>query len=172
MSGRWSDAELLERLLNDAEQGVAGRAPLDGEARARLVELERFLATCRSALGEEGAAASTSALAERVLGRTTREDLSWRGDLRLVGTYVRDRLRGSLLLRVAAASLLVHVAALPVLAYLAFFSPEPRVRIGFVPWEEQYPPPIVVEDEAPPRPLPVPEVHEEPAVLEIPADDE
>lgn len=70
-------------------------------------------------------------VAEAVLDRTVREDLGWRGDLRLVRGFVRRRLRSSLLLRVAAASLLVHLVALPVLAVYRVITAEPE-RDGFI----------------------------------------
>lgn len=52
-----------------------------------------------------------------VLARTTREDLSWRGDLRLLGEFLRARLRASPALRLVAASLALHLVAGPALAW-------------------------------------------------------
>lgn len=55
-------------------------------------------------------------LAQTILQRTTREDLSWRGDSREVLRYLRGRLSASPALRLLAASLLLHLLAMPVLA--------------------------------------------------------
>lgn len=55
-------------------------------------------------------------LAQAILSRTTREDLSWRGDSREVLRYLRGRLAASPALRLLAASLLLHLLAMPVLA--------------------------------------------------------
>lgn len=162
--GGWDDERILEWILNPdaAVRGSDGSGPgipavWDPVARARRGELEEFLSNCRSALGDEQqldvgwaeAQERDAALTARVLARTTREDLSWRGDLTLVGGYVRERLSRSVLLRFAAASLLLHVAALPVLAYYAFLAPtSPPIIIDTIPWGEQYPAEPFPEDPA------------------------
>ena len=109
---------------------LEGRGPRPAELLAcprcvaSLAELELFLGHCRSAAESVDAAPDSSGssgrLAERILARTTREDLGWRGDWRLLRGFVGQRLRSSGVLRFAAASLLVHLLALPVLAWLAF----------------------------------------------------
>ena len=148
----WRDEDLLEWLLDDEARGAAPREALESqpEVGGRLRELEAFLGDCRQALSEEALAdeEADSELVERILASTTREDLSWRGDLQLVGGFLRQRLRASLLLRVVAASLLLHVVALPVLAYYTLVViPERRLLLDVrpgpseVPYEEGEPEP-------------------------------
>lgn len=64
-----------------------------------------------------------------LFARSTRIDLSWRGDLRLVHDFLRQRLRASTALRVVAASLALHVVAAPVVAYWVLWKPEPEKRL-------------------------------------------
>lgn len=113
-----SEAELIELALAPAARPDA---LTDCETcRARALELAGFLNDCRAELGD-GLEESTPApgFVEGVLARTTREDLGWRGDLRLVGSFVSRRLRSSPVLRFAAASIAVHLFVLPVLAWMA-----------------------------------------------------
>lgn len=109
---RWIDRGMT---ADDAGDWGAFVDELRAESRLDEVELRRDAAR----------------VAEAVLDRTVREDLGWRGDLRLVTGFVRRRLRSSVLLRVAAASLLVHLVALPVLAVYRIITAEPE-RDGFV----------------------------------------
>ncbi|HVS12194.1 MAG TPA: hypothetical protein VMS76_20195 [Planctomycetota bacterium] len=121
--------QLAEALLGGAgaAEGLREEARICERCACSLRELEGFVIRCRSALGGDLAPArqsphavhSEERLVRRVLARTTREDLSWRGDLRVWGDWLGRALRSSLVLRVAAASLLLHLAALPVLAWLA-----------------------------------------------------
>lgn len=145
----WRDEDLVAYLLDGKERpdgGVLGRElKSDDELRERLAGYSDFLASCRAELGDaehgnsEFSADSAgkvdseglSQLQQAILSQTTREDVSWRGDLRLVGSFLRHRLHASVILRVVAASLLIHIAALPVLAYFGWVQPEPRTRIGF-----------------------------------------
>lgn len=120
---RWSDEDLLQWVLDASLRERYPRETLvaDAGTAARLEELESFLASCRDSLAAETETrrrpAEDAVLVARILATTTREDLSWSGDLRLVGGFLRDRLRSSRLLRFVAASLLLHLIALPVLAY-------------------------------------------------------
>ena len=115
-------ARLLEQRPGQAEE--AGPLARDLAAFARQIGEE-----LRSHQHEPAAD-----LEERVLAVTTREDLGWRGDLRLVGGFLRERLSQSSLLRLAAASLLVHLIAVPaVLAYVLLRQEPPEVRLGFEP---------------------------------------
>jgi len=107
-----------ERWLEDV---LAARAP--GAKRSSAAELgataaflDEAQAELESAPASEWSQVREGALVGRILAATTREDLSWRGELRLVGAYVGERLRASVLLRVVAASLILHLAALPVVA--------------------------------------------------------
>lgn len=88
-------------------------------------------------------------LVERILAATTREDLTWRGELRLVRRFLGDRFAHSTALRWVAASLVAHLLALPFFGteILEFVRP---VRLGFEPApvtfeeleEEQVPAPV------------------------------
>lgn len=188
----WDDEQLLEWILNPESAAPRAHAagPTDPTACARMEDLTGFLSQCRRVLvdepvqqggqsqeggqsqqgGQSGASERDAALTARVFACTTREDLSWRGDLTLVGGYVRERLSRSVVLRFAAASLLLHMAALPVLAYYVFLAPTtPELHIDVIPHAEQYPAPPFPEDEAfpvqPGSPLEV-DLDEEPAVRE------
>ncbi len=73
-----------------------------------------------------------TALVERILQATTREDLSWRGELRLVGGFLRERLESSFWWRVLAASVALHLAAVPAVGWwLARSKQEDRFRISY-----------------------------------------
>jgi len=78
----------------------------------RLAELARRAAR-RPALAPE----RERALVERILAATTREDLSRRGDLRLLGAFVRARLRESRVLRLLCWSLAAHLVLVPALIW-------------------------------------------------------
>lgn len=163
----WRDEDLLQWLLDERLRDAVPRAELERDAAraATLRELEAFLGTCRAELGAEAAAADTAGLEARVLARTTREDLGWRGDLRLVRDYVRDGLRSSMLLRVVAASLLLHVIALPVVAYYAYFEPA-RERALEISLEPERPalPYVDAQPEARPE-VALPELQADPGAL-------
>ena len=88
-------------------------------------ELHVFLHACREA-EQADRNVNTAQLIERTLNSSTRQDLSWRGDVMDTARFFRDRLRASAVLRLAAASLLLHVAALPVVA-LYVLTEEPEV---------------------------------------------
>ncbi len=124
------DAETLTEL---ALQGVDDRArELCGpESLAEYEALTAFVAACREASVVES---KTDGLSDRALLAARSEDLSWRGDLRLVDRFVRDGLRSSLALRLAAASVLVYMASLPVVALFVLTDapplPEFRVEVG------------------------------------------
>lgn len=69
----------------------------------------------------------------RVLARTTRQDPSWRGDVRLMLDFLARRLESSPALRLVAAALVLHLAAFPVVALMAWQArpPAPQPRITF-----------------------------------------
>jgi len=125
----WSEEQLFEHVTEGSSANAAElRACAECSAAAR--EIEEFLGLCRTSFEVRVDPARAEALADEVLARTTREDPSWRGDLRLVGGFVKSRMRASFFLRVAAASLVVHLTGLPLLAYLGFFNPpEDHLRI-------------------------------------------
>jgi len=100
--GEWSEEALLDWLLEDEGLREPSRSTLvaDSEVGAQLIALEDWLGRCRGALApavDDGQLRRTRLLARRILSDTTREDLSWRGDLRLVAGYVGERLRASLM---------------------------------------------------------------------------
>jgi hypothetical protein len=90
----------------------------------------------------------------RILARTTREDLGWRGDFGLLAGFLRQRFSASRGLRLLAASLAVHLLVLPLFAWLALRPQEPG-------------PTLLVHIEPPEQALP--DVPEEPLrALELP----
>ncbi len=114
----------------------------DPERAASKGELEWKAAIDGMRDGLAGAVSSPEqpqGLAQRILAQTTREDLTWRGELRLVSSYVWRGIGSSGLLRLAAASLLIHLAALPVLAYFVWFAPPKPINLGFERWEQAHP---------------------------------
>lgn len=116
----------------------ADRAELTPDERTEVEELEEILGAARdlTAGTPDWSAIREGALVGRVLAKTTREDLSWRGDLALVTSFVRDRLAASPVLKLVAASLLVHLAALPVLGWYVLREPSVQPQITFdVPFE-------------------------------------
>ena len=114
--------------------------------REEIAELESFMRQCREleaqalelqpvpsdlASNQEQDSRSSDLVA-KILAQTTREDLSFRGDLRLLRSFVRGRLQDSPLLRAAAALLLLQLLFTPaVLAYLALrpSNPEPTMYL-------------------------------------------
>ena len=156
------DEAFLERVLNSTEADSA-----------QAYQLNQDLERMRSALRvvDRGQVARASDLSRHILSQTTGEDLSWRGDLRLVGRYLRTGLRASPILRVAAASLLFHLVALPVLAYWVWAGQSDPLELSFETYERAHPSqPFPDQPVDIPGPLPVGGILEEPLVLdEIPA---
>lgn len=148
------DPRGLERELG-AEDYMAFVS--DPAHAAEIETLRGFLGGVRADLvataGDLRAPHAVRRVTRRVLARTTREERGWRGDLRLVGDFVSDRLRASVWLRVAAAILLVQVTVVPLLAWhllkgperswfnLSFTAPEPAPPFVDPPEE----PPLVIE---------------------------
>ena len=112
-----------ERLLEDQLEQLLSSASPPAGASDEERRLHAFLSACKETARSTDASAR---LVERSIAATTREDLSWRGDVRDTARFVRDRLRSSGLMRLAAASLLLHLAALPVVGlYMLAEEPEP-----------------------------------------------
>jgi len=159
------EEELLELLL-DADPAREERLEAlrrDPRTAESAAELEGFLGRCREICAADERRyppARARALAQGVIDRTTREDLGWRGDLRLLRGFLAERLRSSMVVRVAAASLLVHVVAVPVIAWMALLpDEEPQPGLDRVSIE---------------KPLPDwPEAPEEPRIetVELPPED-
>ncbi|HIF40033.1 MAG TPA: hypothetical protein EYQ74_02895 [Planctomycetes bacterium] len=155
------DEELLERVLARAETGSAQADQLN-------LDVQRMRAALRGV--DRGQLGRASDLSQRILSQTTGEDLSWRGDIRLVGRYLRSGLGASPILRLAAASLLFHLVALPVLAYWILAGQADPLELSFETYERAHPSqPFPDQPLDVAGPLPVGGVVEEPLVLdEIP----
>ncbi len=130
---RLTPEEHLDAALGQLAPSRRAEAGPDDE-RA-IADLERFLASVRREASSPGAVESDAAarVVEGVLGASTRQDLSWRGDLRLVRGFVQRRLAQSPSLRAVAALLLLQVLLAPgVLAFLALRPApvRPEVRLG------------------------------------------
>jgi hypothetical protein len=152
------DEELLEQVLNRTGAGSAQADQLNQD-------VQRMRSALRGVDGEQLARASD--LSQRILSQTTGEDLSWRGDLRLVGRYLGTGLGASPILRVAAASLLFHLVALPVLAYWVWAGQADPLELSFESYERAHPSqPFPDQPLDVPGPLPVDGVQEEPLVLD------
>lgn len=147
--------ELLELLLEHGREEAARRVADDAAARAELDELAGFVELCRSRLAEP----HDARLVAEVLARTTRQDPSWRGDLALVGRFVRDALAASPWMRAAAALLLVPLLGAPLLAWMVWREAQPkgfRTRIEI----EQVEPFLPPAQDAPPEEIEFPRVDE------------
>jgi hypothetical protein len=129
------ERELFEAAASREPQSAASRESRAtastlacAQCAARLGELRAGLARLRE-LADVEPDRRGAALVQRVLARTVgegfAEPLSWRGDLRLVLSFARERLRASIWLRVAAALLAIHVGALPVLAWIVLRADRP-----------------------------------------------
>lgn len=129
------DLEAFLRLDDEAlEAALDARFGDEGDEASTAA----FAATCREALAPElGAPTGDLAdrgsdalrekrVAERVLARSTREDLRRRADIGLVVDFVAERLRHSALLRVAAALLLVQLTVVPLVALHLASEPDDR----------------------------------------------
>ena len=151
------DEDLLEQLLGAGRRVDA--EGLDADELERLEGWSVFLAECRSELcdGSELDGTDLGALEQRVLAETTREDVSWRGDLVLWRGFLAQRLRSSAVLRVVAASLLLHLVALPVLAYYTWRPPEPERGVQ-VEFEQAAELPFRESEPEPPSEVAAPEV--------------
>jgi hypothetical protein len=126
------DRELFEAAVSRESRATESRATGSTlacpQCAARLGELRAGLARLRE-LADVEPDRRGAALVQRVLARTVgegfAEPLSWRGDVRLVLSFARERLRASMWLRVAAALLAIHVGALPVLAWIVLRADRP-----------------------------------------------
>lgn len=136
MTERYSEERLLELLGENSPESRAELQRLREEAGAtgELAQLEEFLLRSRQAAlsSQRLSRRREKALVTRILNRTTREDLSWRGDLSLMRGFLGDRARESALVRLVAASLLFHLlVGPPVLAWVLLRSPDSQPEIFF-----------------------------------------
>lgn len=159
-SGGSGDARLRSFLsLDDEALAEALELRFGEDESSEVASVEAFSEVCRAALAPElnarvaglgegrldGASRGSDALrerriAERVLARTTREDLRRRADFGLVIDFVGERLRQSAWLRVAAALLLAQLTIVPLVAAFHFArQPErPDLQVRIEPAPEVY----------------------------------
>jgi hypothetical protein len=129
--------EGAERWAPSAIDRVFDRSAPAGAEPSELAELEGLQGLrdlCVSALREEPSAEAqlqARRVAQRVLKRTTREDLGRRGDLGVILEFIGDRLRDSVVLRVAVAALVVQVTVVPIVAWHLLTEPT-RGGVRFV----------------------------------------
>ena len=97
------DARALEARVDDPELGQLAREL--GELRGPVT---RALESA-----PEWSPIREGRLVGQVLSKTTRQDLSWRGDVHVLGRFVRERLLQSPALRAVAALLLLQLLAFP-----------------------------------------------------------
>lgn len=131
---RLTPEEHLDAALG--QLASARRAEAGPEDERAIAELERFLASVRREASAAAEPAASARVVEAVLRSSTRQDLTWRGDLHLVRGFVRRRLAQSPSLRAVAALLLLQVLLAPgVLAFLALrpAPARPEVRLGLEP---------------------------------------
>jgi len=148
----------LEALLGRAEARARAESELATRPQGRALRAELATGLARSADELRQAARWSEAREARwraqLFARTTRRDLSWRGDLALLVDFLRQRLRASPALRVVAASLVLHVVAAPVVAYWILREPRPEKRVTLrvelpaaEPFLPEPPPPALPDDE-------------------------
>lgn len=146
----YSDEDLLEWALDPSSMTPEAEAALqaDTELRRSLESWEATVSELRVGFAsEEQAEHASERLADSILAQTTREDLSWRGDLRLVSSFVRRGLSRSVWTKLVAASLIIHISALPILGYMLLVeTPERHFNIFLEkpvdpPFEENLPEP-------------------------------
>lgn len=123
-----SERRDLEQFLALDDEGLMASLDAHFGEGERGREASAFTEICRDAIapelgqptGSSGELVSRALrerrVAERVLARSTREDLRRRADLGLVVDFMAERLRQSALLRVAAALLLVQLTVVPLVA--------------------------------------------------------
>ncbi len=134
------DDEALKSSL-DSHFGAAG--PSSGAAVFADLCRDALAPELGDAAGESGELGSRALrerrVAERVLARSTREDLRRRADVGLVIDFMAERLRQSALLRVAAALLLVQLTVVPLVAlHLASESGDRGLRFRLEPAPEVF----------------------------------
>ena len=154
-AGGWRDLdpEEIDRVFGGGPSGHAAEKPGDGSGAVRpaagssfdggdgaeldepaLSELLDLKDLCAQALKEDRPLESeiqVRRVVRRVLSRTTREDLRRRGDLGVLLEFCADRLRDSMVLRVAVAVLVFQVTIVPIVAWHLLVEPS-RGGVRFV----------------------------------------
>ena len=133
----WAGGSALDDGSDLGDFALRIGAQLRAEDRLPSAAAQRVIAQVHAELTRGGSIrAGTRAMVpanQNAGDRKAARDPSWRGDVGLVGDFLRQRLADSALLRLAAASLLVHLLAVPaVLAYVYLRPERPDVRLGFV----------------------------------------
>ncbi len=173
MSGthkHFDEPTLLEAVLDGSAEALRAELRACAECSRRAAELESFASHLRGTLLDAPQTEFTSRteqrFAERVLARTTREDLSRKGDLVLMAQFAVERLRASPALRVAAAVIVVHLCALPVLAWIVLRAP---ARQGVFSTSIETPPPAfpAETEREPEREITAPWPEVEPRAVEV-----
>lgn len=135
------EADALEVIL--ARSASAGAEDMDAGlaavvARVRSVNGANGAPSSDGTAGPDADTLQARRVAQRVLARTTQEDLGRRGDVGVVLRFVGDRLRDSWLLRVAAALLIVQLTLVPLVAWQVFKAPHSGIiQIDFEPSEAE-----------------------------------
>lgn len=136
------EADVLELLLSSRSDERARTARIlelcrDPKSAAQLASMRSLVQRSRSLdRRDEWTQARERKLVDGVLARTTRLDPGWRGDLRLVVDFVRERVSSSRQLRTAAALLFIHCfVVLPAVAWVMLRPAriEPHFFTGIVP---------------------------------------
>lgn len=146
-----SERRDLEQFLALDDEGLMASLDAHFGEDGRGREASAFTEICRDAIapelgqptGSSGELVSRALrerrVAERVLARSTREDLRRRADLGLVVDFMAERLRQSALLRVAAALLLVQLTVVPLVAlHLASESGDRGLQFRIEPAQEVF----------------------------------
>lgn len=131
MGSEHGDPSVIHRVF---DPGVGSDGSLEAGDTGDQEELQELRDLCVRALRQEAPLESqlqARRVAQRVLKRTTREDLGRRGDLGVILEFIGDRLRDSMLLRVAVAALVVQVTIVPIVAWHLLTEP-PRGGVRFV----------------------------------------
>ncbi len=139
-----AEADALEAILARSREAAQGQPSGDGT----MDGLEAIVGRLRAAYEDDtgfGSAAATNAdafqakrVAQRVLQRTTREDLRRRGDVGVLLDFAADRLRDSQILRIAAAVLVVQLTLVPLVAWQVWKAPHSGVfHTGIEPSAEE-----------------------------------
>ena len=138
---------LLRRLDDDALKSALDDSDSNEDLRAFSAAMRDELVGAKDAPARASEDLRARRVAQKVLARTTREDLGRRAESGPVLDFVAERLRRSALLRVAAALLLVQLTVVPLVAWHLHRQPEgPDLNISFEPA------PKGIEDELPLNP--------------------
>lgn len=155
----YENEDILEWCLDPSSRTPEAESALeaDPELRLTLQEFESSVSGLRESLRREESRSTSvgeKGLVADILRATTREDLSRRGDLRLVRDYIGRSLRSSWVMRVVAASLVIHLSALPILGFILLTQePKPHFNLWLeppveLPFEETSPEPAREVDES------------------------